>query len=444
MLTSDPFHDAPPLVRVTKSRRPARRRVLSVMAVLAVAAGVVGWMLTRPDRAEDRLLVVDEEGAVSLLDPATGESLFAVPGATPTPDRSALLTTESAGGKTLLQSRDPVTGAVTGSTTLEGDLTIRTVSPQGDAVALMPGPKGDGLYEAGARERTNLTVSYLDDRPARTYDLPGNIEPEMFSYDEDGLFVLQFEPPLDPTSYLVRRLDLATGAIADTESPQVELNPRMRGRARSQVLHPEGTFLYTLYTVPNEGQPVYDAEADDDSPRYAFIHVINLREEWSYCVFLPTPVGTVDEAAVGLGLSPDGEELVVADAGSATIARVDTAELAVTGTSRVDALLGDQSKAAVALTDDDTLYLSAGTALLEMDLASLQVTAEWDVQGSITGLALSAAGDQLRVANGGAITLIDRASRRETGVLEAPGRGNVTLLGPPRGTVTEFPLECAC
>lgn len=400
MLTSDPFRETPTLHRVTNGRGRPRRRVLSVLVVLAVAAGIAGWMLTRPDPPEDRLLVVDEEGVVSLLDPATGESAFEVPGATPTPDRSALLTAESTGGKTLLQSRDPVTGAV--------------------------------------------TVSYLDDRPARTYDLPGNIEPEMFSYDEDGLFVLQFEPPLHPTSYKVRRLDLATGSIIDTESPQVELNPRMRGRARAQVLHPEGTFLYTLYTVPDDGQPVYDPEAGDDSPRYAFIHAINLQEEWSYCVFLPTPIGTVDEAAVGLGLSPDGEELIVADAGSATIARVDTAELEVTGTSGVAALAEDQSKAAIALTDDGTLYLSAGTTLLEMDLATLQVTTVWDVQGSITGLALSASGAQLRVANGGAITLIDRASRRETGVLQPPGRGNVTLLGRPRGTVTEFPLECAC
>ena len=134
----------------------------------------------------------------------------------------------------------------------------------------------------------------------------------------------------------------------------------------------------------------------------------------------------------------------MADAGSATIARVDTAELEVTGTSDVAALAEDQSKAAIAVTDDGTLYLSAGTTLLEMDLATLRVTTVWDVQGSITGLALSASGAQLRVANGGAITLIDRANRRETGVLQPPGRGNVTLLGPPRGTVTEFPLECAC
>ena len=443
MRTIEQPQDLTPTVRAGRRRSNRRRAVAAVLAVATLAA-FAGWALTRAEPGDDRLLVVDEDGAVSLLDPATGESLFEVPGATPTPDRSALLTTESAGGKTLLHSRDPVTGAITGSTTLDGDLTIRTVSPRGGAVALMPGPRGDGLYEAGSRERTSLTVSYLDHREPRTYHLQGNIEPEMFSYDEGALFILQFEPPLDPTSYLVRRLDLGTGVVTDTESPQVELNPRMRATARAQVLHPAGTYLYTLYTVPNDGQRLDDDEVDSDSSRSAFIHIINLEEEWSYCLFLPTPIGTVDEAAVGLGIAPDGRELVVADAGSATIARVDTAELAVTGTTRIDALAEDQSKAVVSLTDDGTLYLSAGATLLEVDLSTLNAGFSWEVQGTVTGLATSASGDELRVANGGVITLIDRATRQETGVLQVPGRGSVALLGPPRGTVTEFPLECAC
>lgn len=433
-----------PLDHPPREHGRRRRRALAIFAIVALAAGGAIWSVTRAHAPEDRLLVVDEDGSVSLLDPETGEALFEVPGATATPDRSALLTTDATGGKTLLQSRDPVTGAVTGSTTLDGELTVRTVSPKGGAVALMPGPKGVGLYEAGSRERTSLTVSYLDDRPPRAYDLPGNVEPEMFSSDEDGLFVLQFEPPLEPTGYAVRRLDLATGEVEDTDSPQVELNPRMRGRARAQVLDPQGTFLFTLYTVPNDGQPVYDAEADEDSPRYAFVHAINLEEEWSFCIFLPTPMGTVDEAAVGLGVTPDGSELVVADAGSATVARIDTAELEVTRTSTIEDLRGNSQKASVALTDDGTLYLTSGATILEMDLATLQVSAAWAVDGPITGLGLSASGRELRVANRGVITLVDRGSRRETGVLDAPGRGNVSLLGPPRGTVTEFSLECAC
>jgi DNA-binding beta-propeller fold protein YncE len=449
MLTADdrtPTEDLQLAPAEDRAGRRRRRGVLLV-ALLALVAGGVAWAVLREGAIDDRILVVDEDGAVSLLDPETGEALVEVAGATATPDRSALLTTDSNGRTTTLQSRDPVTGEVTGSTQLEGDLTVRTVSPRGTAVALLPGPKGAGLYVPEARERTSLTVSYLDDRPARTYDLPGNIEPEMFSLDEDGLFVLQFEPPTDPTSYVVRRLDLATGEVADTESDQVELTDKMRGKARAQVLHPDGTYLFTLYTLPNTGEPVYDVAADDGAARYAFVHVINLEEEWSYCIFLPTPIGTVNEAAVGMGISPDGEELIVADPAADTVVRIDTEALVVRETTPVGQLTDHGTKATVAVTEGGTVYVGSGPALFELDAATLQPIHAWNLAppaSPISGLSVSATGDQLRVAGDGVITLVDRATRTETGVLHVPGRGTVTLLGPPRGSVTEYPLECAC
>ena len=435
-----------PAVITIGRRRGNRRRRTSVVALaaLAVATGAGGWMVTRADAADDRLLVADESGAISLLDPETGEAFFEVPGATATPDRSALLTTMTTGDRTVLESRDPITGLVTGSTMLTGaDLTVRTVSPQGQAVALMPGAPGGGIYEPDARARTSLTVSYLDDRPSRTYDLAGNIEPEMFSYDESGLFVLEFVPPTEPDSYYVRRLDLDAGTMSDTGAPQVGLNPKMRGRARASVLHPEGDQLFTLYTLPQTGEPVFDPEAAD-TPLHAFIHVINLKEDWSFCIFLPRPIGTVDEATVGMGISPDGDEVLVADPSTATLARVDTADLTVTDTIQVERLRDANAKAAVAMADDGTVYLGSGPMLLELTRPALQAVRVWSQAAPISGLSVSASGEQLRVGGGGTITILDRSTGGETAVLHAPGRGTVTLLGPPRGSVTEFPLECAC
>ena len=445
MLTTDDTTDEVRLVRL--GRRPVRRRPWIVGGALVVMLGAGAlWLTTRGNPVDDRILVVGQDGAISLLDPETGEAVLEVPDATATPDRSALLTTDSNDGTTTLQSHDPVTGEVTGSTQLDGELTVRTVSPQGGAVALMPGAKDAQLYEPEPRERTSLTVSYLDDRVARTYDLDGNIEPEMFSFDEDGLFVLQFEPPLEPTSYVVRRLDLATGEVTDTESDQVELTSKMRGKARAQVLHPDGTYLFTLYTLPNTGEPVYDVAAAGGAARYAFVHVINLKEEWSFCIFLPTPIGTVNEASVGMGISPDGRELIVADPSTSKVARIDTESLVVRDTVTVDKLRDNAAKAAIAVADGGAVFVATGPSLFELDPETLQASFAWGLStpGPITGLSLSATGSQLRVAGDGAITLVDRATRQETGVLYAPGRGTVTLLGSPRGSVTEFPLECAC
>lgn len=444
--SADRQEATPVVVTVGRRRRGgrSRRTLAAAAALLAVATGTAGWLVTRAGAADDRLLVADESGAISLLDPVTGEALFEVPGATVTPDRSALLTTVTSGDRTVLESRDPVTGVVTGSTTLDGGgLTVRTVSPLGQAVALMPGERGAGIYEPQARARTRLTVSFLDDRPSRTYDLAGNIEPEMFSYDETGLFVLEFVPPTEPDSYYVRRLDLEGGTMADTGAPQVGLNPKMRGRARASVLHPEGDQLFTLYTLPQTGDPVFDPEAGDE-PLHAFIHVINLKEDWSYCIFLPHPIGTVDEATVGMGISADGDEVVVVDPSTATLARVDTADLEVTETVQVERLRDADTKAAVALAEDGAVYIGSGPMLLELTRPALQAVRVWSQSAPISGLSVSASGDQVRVGGGGTITLLDRSTGQETAVLRAPGRGTVTLLGPPRGSVTEFPLECAC
>ena len=391
------------------------RPIVIAVVVMAVASGAGAWLATREGAADDRLLVSDGSGTISLLDPETGEALFEVPGATATPDRSALLTTATTGDHTVLESRDPVTGLVTGSTTLDnGGLTVRTVSPEGEAVALMPGPEGAGIYEPQARERTSLTVSYLDDRPSRTYDLPGNIEPEMFSFDETGLFVLEFVPPMAPDSYYVRRLDLATEAMTDTGAPQVGLNPKMRGRARASVLHPRGDQLFTLYTLPQTGEPVFDP-AHGDEPLHAFIHTINLKENWSFCTFLPEPIGTVDEATVGMGISPSGDEVIVVDPSTSTMARVDTSELTVVESLHIDKLRDADAKAAVAVTKDGAVYVGSGPMLLELTRPALQATRVWSQDSDISGLSVSASGGELRVGGGGAITLIERTTGQRDG-----------------------------
>lgn len=424
-----------------RSRRSRFALALAVTGLVAVT--VTAWARAGDGPPDDRILVAGEDGAIALLDPATGDAVYEVPDATATPDRSALLTTRDAGGGTVLESRDPQTGDVSGSTRLDdAGLTVRTVSPEGTAVALMPGPRGRGTYAPEARDRTSITVSYLDDRAPRTYDLDGNVEPEMFSVDEAGLYVLEFVPPRQPDSYYVRRLDLATGEMTDTGAPQVGLNPRMRGRARASALHPEGHHLFTLYTLPRDGDPVFAPDGDD--PHHAFVHVIDLEEDESFCIFLPAPVGTADEAAVGMGIAPDGEEVIVADPSTSTITRIDVDSLEVTETVTVEKLRPADSPAVVTVAPDGTVYVGAGRSVLELTPPALEATRVWSHSSPVSGLSLSADGDELRVGGGGTIALIDRETGLETAELRAPGRGTLKLLGPPQGSVTQFPLECAC
>ena len=442
---------------------PPRRRILLqflglLVIPVVIGAGLLTWSdVAEGDDTDSRMLVVDDEGAISLLDSETGTQLYRVPGAVASPDRSALLTTrDAATGGTTLQSHDPATGEVTGQTTLGvDDLTVRTISPDGGAVALLPGPRGRDLYEPEARTTTSLTVAYTDDRPSRTYDLDGNFEPEMFSLDESLLFVLEFTPADAPTGYFVRQLDLESGELVDTGAPEAVLNPKMGGKARAQVLHPEGTHLYTLYTVPGDQQPVHDVEAPPgaDPEHWAFIHVIDLAAKTSHCIFLPVPIGTVDEASVGMGASPDGSTLYVADPSTSRVAVVDAIDLEVEEVVRVTKLRDNHARAKVAVAEDGTVYVGNGSMVIELAADTLRATYAWSAltpvpdgiaAADVTALSISGDQTELRVGTPEQITIVDRGTRKEVAVLQPPGDGTVNMLGPPQGSVTEFPLQCAC
>lgn len=436
-LPDPPAFEAPVAARSRWRSRP-RSVMIGIASVVVLVVGVVAGT---GGAADPRLLVVDADGAVSLIDAVTGETGYTVAGATPTPDRSTLLTTSTAAGGTELTTRDAANGQVTGRTSLPvDDLTVRTVSPDGGAVALLPGDPGPGLYDPEPRERTSITVAYTDQRPARTYDLKGNIEPEIFSLDEDALFVLSFVPPSAPDGYLVQRLDLLTGELTDTGAPQADLNPRMSGRARAQALHPDGTHLYTLYTTRSD-EPVVDPDGEED--RWAFIHVIDLEEQTSFCIFLQRPVGTGDEAAIGFGIAPDGRWLYVADSSTSTLTRVDAIALTAEAPRHLEQLRPSDDAAAVAVARDGTVYVATGTVLLEVDAASLEPIEAWSFHpDTVDGLA--AVDEQLRVAVDGQVILIDRATGAEEGVIRAPAGGQLQLLGPPAGQAMRFPVECAC
>jgi hypothetical protein len=409
-------------------------------AVWAVASGGAD-----PRPVDDRVLVQNGDGDVSLVDPDTGAALYEVAGAVVAPDRSTLLTTDPDGDDTVLQSRDPQTGAVTGETTVAGRLEVRTVSPDGDAAALLPPRSTEGLYVPEPREVTDLTVVYTDDRRAQTFSLPGNFEPEIFSLDESVLFLLEFTPPLEPVDYRVRQLDLATGAVGDVQSPDVELDPTMRGTPRAQVLHPDGTFLYTLYTIGTGLEPAHSVDgAGAHTAHRAFVHVIDLVNSTATCVFLPSPIGDLDEADVGLGASPDGSRLYVADPTTSMVVRIDTASLGVDQVVTVPQLRPTGLAASIAVAPDGAVYASAGWHVLQLEPEGLTATAVWGGNEPVTALGVSGDGAQLRIASGGQVFLLDRTTGQEVGVLRAPGDGGVELLGPPAGTVTSFPLECAC
>ena len=116
------------------ARRPAARGPwklqLAAVGIFAVAMVALVWGLSAREPDSDHVLVRTEDGAIALIDPATGASRYELADAVPTPDRSALLTTRPNGEDTVLETRDPSTGSVTGSTSVRATGTHQAALPR--------------------------------------------------------------------------------------------------------------------------------------------------------------------------------------------------------------------------------------------------------------------------------------------------------------------------
>ena len=431
-----------------------RRTHLMAAFGAATAVTIGGWILgsggaAGPDSTE--VLVVDDDGTVSLVDTSDGSTRFRVDDAVVSRDRSSPFRTVDGVGSTHIESRDAANGDVTGLTTVAGDLAIRAVSPRAGAIALME-ERADGLalYEPIPRDVTSITVAYTDERPSQEFSLPGNYEVETFSYDESVLYLLEFQPPTDPEYYLVRELNLATGEVEGVKTPQVELRPEMRGVARSQQVAPDGRRLFTLYSIPSGDEPVHDVTTSVDSERWAFVHVLDLEQGIDFCIFLPTPMGEAAEASVGLGLSPDGSTLWVVDPSTSLVARIDTTDLAITEVYEVPELENRRQRAEVTAADDGTVYIALGPDIIELAPDTLALSGVWRSSGAgglpvpVNALSISADSQVLFYGSEGRIVMISRATREELAVLEGPDGEDLTILGPPTGAAVQIPLSCAC
>jgi len=431
---------------VVKTRPRRRRMIALVVAALALVATGITWWAT--NRAPAPVLVSDGAGRISLLDINTGEAAYTVTDAVKTADGSKIVRAGSEGDSTEVEVLNPKSGEVVTSTQVEGRLEIRAVSPFGGVVALMtPRPRSADLYVSEPREQTSIKVVWSDGRSPQDYTLQGNFEPETFSTDEEILFLLEFDPPTDPDRYYVRQLDLASGEVTEVETPDqelgIELNPEMRGHARAQAMSPDGSYLFSLYTIGKGEDPVHDPN-DPNTDRWAFVHTLNLDEKWSHCIFLPVPFGTESESAMSLGISADGKDLFVIDASTESVARVDAQGLSVEATERVRGLYSPGPRPVAV--GPEIVYVGMGDSVLEMGRDTLIPNAGFIVTTPTTslevhGLELAPDGRTLRIAHGSSISVLDMPSERVIATLTSPDGDAESFLGDPVGDRVDLELE---
>jgi len=400
-------------------------RVRTLVSIIAVGLAACGRLDgAGPGSASGEALILGSDGGVVSMDPGTGAVRFQGPGVPALGNWSTLFEAAPVGDATALQARDVATGDVVSSVRLLGSLDVRVASPDGTRVAMMaPLPAGGSPWIPVPRTSTDVVVADpTGPTEPRTYRLDGNFEPEAFSANGTGLFLISYVPPADPTGYRVARLDLASGRVEKVPSAAKGLVETMSGTRLEQVVSPDGTMLYTLYTT----QPAEYAELRHQARRpVAFVHTLSLHEGWAHCVGLPRELWGGDPTEQAMAVSPDGARLYVVDTARDVLAVMDTEEL--TSESFELDLPSADTPTHAAVAEDGTLFIAAGTGIAAIDPATPAITATW-----ATGAAVTAVGtlpDGLGVAMADRITVIEPATGKHLRTIPSPTVEDAAYLG---------------
>jgi DNA-binding beta-propeller fold protein YncE len=398
------------------------KALISLLAIGLAACGRLGS--AGPGSALGEALILGSDGGVVSMNPGTGAVRFQGPGVPALGNWSTLFETAPVGDATTLQARDVATGDVVSSVQLPGSLDVRVASPEGSRVAMMaPLPAGGSPWIPNPRTSTDLVVvDWTGATKPRTYRLDGNLEPEAFSFDGSGLFLISYVPPADPTGYRVARLDLASGKVASVSTGVKGVVETMSGTRLEQVVSPDGTMLYTLYTT----QPAEYAELRHHAGRpVAFVHTLSLDEGWAHCVGLPRELWGGDPTDQAMAVSPDGARLYVVDTARDVLAVMDTEKL--TSESFELGLPSANTPTRAAVGEDGTLFVAAGTEMVAIDPATPEITATWATGAAVT--VLGTLPDGLGVAMADRITVIEPATGKHLRTIPSPTVEDPAYLG---------------
>jgi outer membrane protein assembly factor BamB len=407
---------------------------VAIMAAAAVGVFLAGS--ARPEAApssnpDDVLFLRSPRGAITLVRGLPDGEAVRIPRAVPSTDWSTLVQAIPGGAETRVVALDPRSGSEVWARDVPGKLTAEIASADGRLVALRPRGSVAG-YSSGTTS-TTFVIAGADVEP-RTIELHGNFQAEAFSTDGDSLFVVEYLPPRNPTSYRVRRLDLLTGTVGGVYSVDAHLQEAMQGTARVQAASPDGDRLYTLYTL-----------RDVDGGRHAFVHVLSLDEEWAHCIDLPPSFAVGGERSIALAVAPDGNRLYVADASTGSVAEVDTASLAAARTASLP-FGTDQGMGHAVTGPDGTVYLGKGSELVAVDGSTLTPLASWSMEQRITGLQVGSGPNQLYVGLRDEIVILDPEAGTTVGALDPSAIGIIDQLGESTRRLDEqrTDIQCAC
>jgi hypothetical protein len=403
---------------------------LAVPLLVALVMGACVSHLSGGNRESKKpsgLLLVGTREGIAAFDTASGAAAWDRSNVLPAPGLSRLFTIKGTAPSPKLLTLDPETGAELAAMNIPSGLTARTASTSGSSVALVEGPVTESPYASYAQRKTRIVVARPGDGGFRSFDLPGNFEPEAFSSDDSKLFLIEHLRGAHLGRYRVRVMRLDSGKVLPVDRLTKFAPDSMRGTGRVHVYSPQGDVLYTLYTR----QPPNDAHRDLEDIHnrgmvHAFIHVLNLREGWAHCVDLPVPFGMGSEPAKILAISPDGRFVYAGD--GKRMAVVSAQRLRVARVRRAAVFEGHGGEALVGA--DGRLYFGHGSEVSVVDGRTLEPLGRLPVAGSIRALGISTDGTELFVGDADAVVALDSTSGKQLESIAALGVNRISYLEP--------------
>jgi hypothetical protein len=383
----------------------------------------------------ETLLLATPDGPLA-VDVPSGR-LVSDGGAVATADGERIYSASVSNGRTVVRTVDASTGDEIAARSLAGRLDVRVVSASGDRMALMePLRPGYDAWTPIPRSRTTIVVAdpSTQDAPVR-YALHGNFEPEAFSTDGEGLFLIQYLPAETPTVYRVTELSLDSGEVRPAIGPFKGPAERMPGTRLEQVPAVDGSKLFTLYTSDRPGFAPHDAPVPANAI-VSFVHVLSLESGWAHCVGLPRQLWHQPASAEAMAVSPDGATLYVVDADKGLVVTIDTESLATSGPYHVALPSPGERTTATVGADGSTLFVGTASghgAVTAIDTSSFRTTRSWEPGGAVSGLGVSLDGARLYAALSDRIEVLDASNGADLGRVIVPSPSAIEAISAIAG-----------
>lgn len=235
-------------------------------------------------------------GQLIAYDMNSGQERFTLPSGQLSAHGDEFVTVNHQGGITEIKILSATTGELTSQFTLMGYWALGGIAPNGQWLAFTRLPnEAEKLTQLATQAwQTDIqVVAAADGQITHTLSLNGHFEVDALTNNGTDLFLIQYVPPNQPEQYVVRLYDLSLGELSPDPIRDKRINDElMTGYAWGSIADPQGTWWLTLYVNTNKNT--------------AFIHALNLREKWAYCIDLPSGQGDLEALQnYSLTLSPN-------------------------------------------------------------------------------------------------------------------------------------------